>query len=129
MRRAGFGLVDALVGMVLIGTVCTAALAAVSSGYTATGRARTEMLLVELGQTKLEELRALPTSELLLLAQDPTVLRTFEEPFERAFWRLSTAFDAEVPDLIHMTITIESESADRQLHASVFYPTDELGGL
>lgn len=122
MKRAGFGLIETLVALVLVGLVAGTALGALSSGYSAAARARTEVVLMELAEMKMAELRSTSPLELRMRMARTRSPEPFPAPFERFSWTSDVIADPTAADLFEVRVVAMSENGERSLHALLYRP-------
>jgi prepilin-type N-terminal cleavage/methylation domain-containing protein len=120
MKRDGFGLIEALVALVLIGLAAGTALGALSSGYSAAARARTEVIMMELAEMKMAEIRSSAPEELRSHIDQGSRLRPFAPPFDALAWSVAVGRESASADLFQVQVTVRSATHERTLRTLMY---------
>lgn len=119
--RRGFTLLEALVALVIVGTVVTAAMAALGGSLRVASQVEGHATAVALADARLSELSLLPTDSLAYYAQ-PREGR-YAAPLARYAWRARLEQkQASTRALLHATVTVSWASGEYTLATDFFRP-------
>lgn len=120
-RRDGFGLVEALVTLVVIGLVALSALSALGAGLDGAHRAQWQEEAAALAERRLVDLELLPRAELAAAAGRVEEGR-FPEPYAAYAWSAAVQGVPGETDLWEAAVTVERERTAFTLRTRLYRP-------